>query len=612
MYREWLGIANPAPSYYGLLGLPELETDDAAVLGAGRRVKRKVRAYQIGLYRKQALDLLAEIGQAVSVLTNAQKKKVYDGELMARWKGAVEELYQTHCNGEAKDPDVLEAWLTACRARGVPVTRLMPYIMQTLTKRVGDWPASGDHGLGLPINLWIYRDAVILGQCLHVGALEKRIEAVKQAQKLLTVPEGLARLVAEEVGQAQHLFARARLVAQGRENPEDILLRLGRRIRRFGGNLGDGAVLAAVAGLLGVDKEDLGRAMGRMDERPVELSAGQAASVAARRARERIQGIGDLSGQAAAWVKHRPQILIGVAVVVGVAALAVAVLVAAGVIQLGQSEPPPPPAVVAQTPTPPPAVVAQTPTPPPPAAVAQTPTPPKPAAVAQTPTPPASPRPQPRAEQGPPDWLKELQKKYPVARPKPPAPPVPPVQVGDPPPSEVKFFGVKGDKRGAGAPVEVQKKPRLPRKGEGKAVPPAKVRKEPRRVFRIVKPSPGKPSPGKPSPEKPKPPPTKPPSSPKPPPTKPPSSPKPPPTKPPPSGKASDEDEQNAKRLLIIAETLETMPGAWKEDAIKAYENVVKSFPETAAAGAAKEALLRLRGAKAPAGDSSGGSKKTP
>ena len=85
MYREWLGIANPAPSYYGLLGLPELETDDAAVLGAGRRVKRKVRAYQIGLYRKQALDLLAEIGQAVSVLTNARKKKAYDGELMARW-----------------------------------------------------------------------------------------------------------------------------------------------------------------------------------------------------------------------------------------------------------------------------------------------------------------------------------------------------------------------------------------------------------------------------------------------------------------------------------------------------------------------------------------------
>ena len=54
------------------------------------------------------------------------------------------------------------------------------------------------------------------------------------------------------------------------------------------------------------------------------------------------------------------------------------------------------------------------------------------------------------------------------------------------------------------------------------------------------------------------------------------------------------------------------MPGAWKEDAIKAYENVVKAFPETAAAGAAKKALRRLRGAKAPAGDSSAGSKKAP
>jgi hypothetical protein len=194
-----------------------------------------------------------------------------------------------------------------------------------------------------------------------------------------------------------------------------------------------------------------------------------------------------------------------------------------------------------------------------------------------------------------------------VARPKPPAPPappVPPVQVGDPPPSEVKFFGVKGDKREPGAPVEVQKKPRLPRQEEGQDVQPAKVRKEPRRVFRIVKPSPTEP------PSSPKPSPPKPPSSPKPPP-EPPPSPKPPP-EPPPSGKVSDEEEQNAKRLLTIAETLETMPGAWKDDAIKAYENVVKSFPETAAAGVAKKALLRLRGAKAPAGDSAAGSKKTP
>jgi len=548
MYREWLGVTNPAPSYYGLLGLPELEIDEAAVLGAGRRVKRKVRAYQIGLYRKQALDLLAEIGQAVSVLTNAEKKRTYDGELMSRWKETVEELYQTHCDGEVGDAGVLEAWLTACRMRGVPVTRLMPYVMRTLTKRAADWPPSGDHGLGLPINLWIYRDAVILGQCLHIGVLDKRIEAVKQAQKQLAIPEGLARLVAEEVGRAQHLFARTRLVTQGKADPEGVLLRLGRRIRRFGGRLGNGNgnVLASVAGLLGVHEEDLDRAMGRMDERPVELSAGQAAAVAARHARERLRGVGSLSGQAAVWVKDRPQLLIGFAVVAGVAALLVAVLVVAGVVRLWPPEAP--------GPVPPPSPS------------------PSPPAVAQTTVPPSPPTPLPVVDDGQPDWLKGFQEKYPVGRPKLPTPPVPPVQTGgDKPPSEVKFFGVKGDKRDDGSPVEVSKKP----------------------------------------PVTPRPAPKKPPVTPRPAPKKPPVTPRPAPKKPP-APKPSPEDEQNAKRLLIIAETLETMPGAWEEDTIEAYENVVKSYPGTAAANVAAKTLKRLRGAKPPAAAPSPTPKKTP
>jgi len=576
MYREWLGVTNPAPSYYGLLGLPERETDEAAVLGAGRRVKRKVRAYQIGLYRKQALDLLAEIGQAVSVLTNAEKKRAYDGELMSRWKETVEELYQTHCDGEARDPGVLEAWLTACRMRGVPVTRLMPYVMRTLTKRAVDWPPSGDHGLGLPINLWIYRDAVILGQCLHIGVLDKRIEAVKQAQKQLAIPEGLARLVAEEVGRAQHLFARTRLVTQGKADPEGVLLRLGRRIRRFGGRLGNGNgnVLASVAGLLGVHTEDLDRAMGRMDERPVELSAGQAAAVAARHARERLRGVSSLSGQAAVWVKDRPQLLIGFAVVAGVAALLVAVLVVAGVVRLWQPETP--------GPVPPPSP------PPSPPAVAQTTVPSSPGT--QT-LPPAS-----RAvvEDGLPDWLKEFQEKYPVGQPKPPTPPVPPVQTGgDKPPSEVKFFGVKGDKRDDGSPVEVLKKP------------PVTPKPTPKKPLVTPRPTPKKP------PVTPKPTPKKPPVTPKPTPKKPPVTPRPAPKKPP-APKPSPEDEQNAERLLTIAETLETMPGAWEEDTIKAYENVVKSYPGTAAAKVAAKTLKRLRGAKPPAAAPSSTPKKTP
>ena len=569
MYREWLGIASPAPSYYGLLGLPELETDEAAVLGAGRRVKRKVRAYQIGLYRKQALGLLAEVGQAVSVLTNKKKKKIYDGELMARWKGAVEELYEAHCNGEVKEPGVLEAWLTACRLRGVPVTRLMPYLMQTLTERVGDWPTAGDHDLGLPVNLWIYRDAVVLGQCLHVGSLETRIEAVKQAQKRLAIPEGLARLVAEEVGQAQHLFARTRMVMQGKTDPEGILLRLGRRIQRFGGRLNGGGVLSAVAGLLGVHEEDLDRAMGRMDERPVALSAGQAAAVAARHARKRLQRI----GHPAEWVKARPQILIALAVVAGVTALLVAVLVVAGVVRLGQPELSGP----ASPPSPPPSTGAQTP----------------PSVGVQPPAPSA---PLPTVGQTPPDWLKELRKEFAVGgstpqptqpgqpgQPSSPVPPVPRAPNGETLPSEVKFFGVKGEKRENGSPVEVPERPRPKPKPKTPPATPKPVTKKP--------------------PTTPKPKPKTPPAKPKPAPETPPATPEPPPEKPPAVAGPSAEDEQNAKRLLTIAETLETMPGAWEEDAVKAYANVVSSYPGTAAAKVAAKALKRLGGVKPPAGD---------
>ncbi|HUU09644.1 MAG TPA: hypothetical protein VM431_03800 [Phycisphaerae bacterium] len=435
MYRDWLGIKNPAPSYYGLLGLPELESDETAVLHAGRHVKRKLRAYQIGLYRKQALELLAEVGQAVSVLTNAEKKRAYDGKLMAQWRAAVEELYQTHCDGAAKEAAVLEAFLTACQLRGVPVTRLMPYFMQRLTKRAGGWPPQGEHGVPLPISLWIYRDLVVLGQCLRVGALEKRIEAVKQIQKLLAIPEGLARLVAEEVSQAQHVFSRARIVTQAKTDAEAVLLRLGRRIRRWGGDVGKGKVLAAVARLLGKHKADLDRALARMDEAPVDLSAGQTASLAARRARRRLQKVGRGAGSVPAWVGDwiaaRPQLLVALAVATGVLALVVAFLVLAGIVQPWQPDTPAPDAGDPQRV----GIQAATVRP-------------------QPPVGPPSPR-VPTIEESPPDWLAEFRKKYPAG--KGPPPPVEPRS-----PSNVKFFGVRGDKREPGAPVEVPNGPSSP------------------------------------------------------------------------------------------------------------------------------------------------------
>lgn len=431
IYRDWLGIKNPAPSYYGLLGLPELESSATAILHAGRHVKRKLRAYQIGVYRKQALDLLAEIGQAVSVLTNPEKKRAYDADLVKRWRKVVEELYKVHCEDARHDIDALEAWLTTCRMRGVPIARLMPYMMRSLHGRVRDWPPHGAHHVGLPINLWIYRDAVVLGQCLHVGSLEKRAEAVKSVQKILGIPEGIARLVAEEVCRGLHLFATSRLVAVAKKDPEAILVRLGRRIHRFNGHVGRHAkVLAAVATIVGKGKKDLEHAIKRMQEPPVELTPIQAAALAKRRAEQRMrearQRLREFAQEIAGWVLDRPQILVAVAFLAGIAALVAAFLVAAGLWQPFAEVP------LTDEGAAPAAVAPQTPA---------SPASPSPAAVGAKPA-----RPEP-----PPDWVESLKRRFGSRRVRVESSEVPhdqPTKTAGPekPTSKIEFFGVRGDK----------------------------------------------------------------------------------------------------------------------------------------------------------------------
>ena len=344
IYREWLGIKCPGPSYYGLLGLPELELDPQVILHAGRRVKRKLRAYQIGPYRKQALDLLAEVGQAVAVLTSEEKRAAYDRDLRGRWKSVAEELYRAHCDGASLGAPVLETWLGACVARGVPVTRVLPAILRASTpgpvrppvlgartgRRMGanlkGWPPHGAHQLALPVGLLLYRDAVILGQCLHIGSLERRAEAVKHIQKTLGVTEGLARLVAEEVSRSLHLFARSRFVAQAKRDPEAYLVRLGRRVHRYGGHLGRRAgVLVTVAGLLGVPRKGLERVFEQVAEPAARVSAARKAARAWRGATGEAKG-------AVQWLRSRPQVAVVVlALGVGMAVLSLAVLVASGV-----------------------------------------------------------------------------------------------------------------------------------------------------------------------------------------------------------------------------------------------------------------------------------------
>jgi hypothetical protein len=325
IYREWLKIKCTTPSYYGLLGVPELESDQLVILHAGRRVKRKLRAYQIGQYRKQALDLLAEVGQAMVVLTSKEKQPAYDRELEGRWKAAIEESYRTHVGVAERDPGVLEAWLNACVTRGVPVTRLLPAMVHKLGPRLKEWPPHGEHKLNLPVGLWVYRDAVALGQCLHVGRLERRIEAVKHVQKLLGVSEGLARLVAEEVSRSLHIFARARFLCEAKRDPEGYLLRVGRRIHRYGGHLGRKAeILATIAALLGMHRKVLEQALERIEEPTGEVSAARKATLASKRAAKNAKTV-------VRWLRFRPQlVMVSAAVLVGIAMLTLALVVATG------------------------------------------------------------------------------------------------------------------------------------------------------------------------------------------------------------------------------------------------------------------------------------------
>jgi len=443
--REVLGIETPEPSYYGLLGLPELETDEKAVLQAGRRVKRKVRAYQLGLYRKQALGLLAEIGQAVSTLTNPGKRRVYDNALVGRWRKEAEALIREHFGQGERTAEAMAAWLTGCRDRGIPVARLMPYLMRRVMSQAEGWPAVGLHQLPMPVALWTYRDVVALGQALEVGSLQKRVESVKKAQRMLGIPQGAALLVAEEIGRSVHLFGELRFVRQARDAPGLTLLRLGRRIRRYGGEVGEGKVLAAVARVLGKTKKDLDQALARMDEPIIEVPRRPAAKRAARLASQGVRTLGGRLGAAPAaavhWVADRPQVLVPVAVVAGILSLLLAVLVVVGVVQLYRPEES---GTGTETAVGGPAHGAgaqKTPAAEPGTAEGPVEPPPEPSTAGSALTAPG-----PNASGSPPDWLKRFRKKYPASGPAP--------TKGRDTTSEVEFFGVKGEKRQGGSAAE--------------------------------------------------------------------------------------------------------------------------------------------------------------
>ncbi len=326
--RQWLGVQAPAPTKYDLLGLPTLTADRNAIFEAGRQAKRKLRAYQIGRYKPLALKLLAEVGTAVSTLTNEAKKREYDNRLMVRFRENLERVYNETVRGQPHEPGVLEAFLTVCRDEGLPVVYLLPWVLRHVRSRSGSWPPVAEHGLALPGALWVYHDIVVLGQCLKTAELEARVRRVQRAQKSLGIPPGLALLVADEVGRNLARFESLRLVKQAREDPRRTILRVARRVERLGGHIDRRSKTVETLGrLLGRGRSDVHRYLEEIDELPVEVPPGRRLAMAARRARS---GAHQRSLRAGQWVARRPQILVGVAVAIGIVAFALSLLAAVG------------------------------------------------------------------------------------------------------------------------------------------------------------------------------------------------------------------------------------------------------------------------------------------
>ena len=223
-YRDWLGVTSleRPPSPYQLLGLAELETSQRAIADAARRVKRTVRAYQIGQYRPLALALMTEIGQAADVLSNKDKKAVYDRRRLASLLTLAEENFPQADLNRPLD-EVFAEWLVRCEQAAMPVTRLLPELMQWCLSRSFAWPTRGPVEVPLPMGLWIYAEAAIIGQCVARSPLERRVQAVKQTQQLFGVSSDLSRIINLDIARRPASFAEMDLVHMAADEPRRLM-----------------------------------------------------------------------------------------------------------------------------------------------------------------------------------------------------------------------------------------------------------------------------------------------------------------------------------------------------------------------------------------------------
>lgn len=261
-YRDWLDVRTPErpPSHYALLGLRELESDPEAIAEAARRAKRTVRSYQIGKYRKRALELQTEIGRAADVLGDPEKKSEYDGERRER----LVEL--ARANFPAPDPDksadeLFADWLEQCREANLPVVELLGDLMAWCLRAGSQWPRRGTCQAPLPVGIWVYAESAAVGQCAERAPLQVRVAAVKRIQQGLGIGERLSRVINLEIAERPGSFVRSEVVRQAGASPRQLVQRWVDRLAEAGVRTAEacpvGRAMPALVGLTGSLEESL-------------------------------------------------------------------------------------------------------------------------------------------------------------------------------------------------------------------------------------------------------------------------------------------------------------------------------------------------------------------
>lgn len=82
-YHQWLELdaANASPSYYEMLGVPADESDSQKIVTAADRARSKVRSARPGEHATAWSNLLDELANAKTTLTDPQQRAAYDAAL---------------------------------------------------------------------------------------------------------------------------------------------------------------------------------------------------------------------------------------------------------------------------------------------------------------------------------------------------------------------------------------------------------------------------------------------------------------------------------------------------------------------------------------------------